>query len=117
MNLFLFRWRIFLTEMQQMPDNVNKIVHAACVLHNLMIEERPQAYLTVTAEQPAVQPQGPDYRWQDQDVLDGLAANAGNTSYHAASLQRDHLRQYYSGVAAVEWQDRMITTNNNRQNW
>ena len=73
-----------------------------------MIEERPQRYLTATADQPVIQPGAPDYSWQDQQILDGLAANERNTSYNAASIQRDHLRQYYNSVAAVEWQDRMI---------
>ena len=99
--------------MQQIPRNVTKIVHATCVLHNLMIEERPQRYLTATADQPVIQPGAPDYSWQDQQILDGLAANTRNTSYNAASIQRDHLRQYYSSVGAVEWQDRMITQHGN----
>ena len=96
--------------MQQKPENVNSIVYAMCVLHNLLIVERPKEYLRTVTEQPAIL-DPPDYSWQLEDVLDTLAIERGVRPDIRAKAMRDHLCSYYGSVGAVSWQDdRIVST-------
>ena len=109
---FLFRFRCLLTTMHQSPSNVETIVMAACVLHNLIRLRNPaEANLEGDSVDPATNDIIPG-SWRDENhrrALTGLESSTGNTSVKAAKLQRDYLCAYYNSArGSVPWQDCMI---------
>ena len=91
------------------PKNAAIVTAACCTLHNLLIRERPGAYLRRSAAQP-VNPMPRDV-WQEPDVLDSLQRLRGRTDYHMGQAIRDHLKCYVNSVGAVEWQGRAVDAN------
>lgn len=110
------RFRCLLKTMEQRPKNVESIVYAACVLHNL-IRMRGAAAGSATSI-------------QDGDIVDSdtgevtlgawrsganklkmvsLQRLRGNPSTASVKEQRDHLCAYYnSQLGSVPWQDSYI---------
>ena len=89
--------------------NAAIVTAACCTLHNLLIRERPGAYLGRSAPQ-AVHHMPSDV-WQELDVLDSLQHLRGHTDYHMGQAIRDHLKCYVNSVGVVEWQDRGVDAN------
>ena len=107
---FVFkRWGVFGTCMEINVANACKVTYAAVILHNLLIRDRPQAYLRKTAKERIrdVQPNV----WHEPDILDSLERERGNTGYDAAETVREHLATYLDNVATVPWQDCSIAAN------
>jgi len=98
--------------MMQKPDNVQTIVYTCCVMHNLLIQERPQEYLATVAEQ--ARPGAPNLDWHDADVLATIRTAGGNHTDKKGRAVREHLAAYYSRQGAVPWQDDAIEKNTRR---
>ena len=93
--------------MPQKPANVAKITYACCCLHNTMIKERPQTYLTDVAQQanPGAEP----VEWHDDVILANLQAEGRNMGTRRAKAVREHLCCYLNApVGAVPWQREMV---------
>ena len=94
-----------LTTMQQLPETVESIVFASCVLHNLIATRHPH-------------PPGPEAEearelvgdWRDADTLYSMRNIRGNTMSREGKIVRTYLKDYYnSDAGSVPWQDSMIT--------
>ncbi len=89
--------------MQQKTDTVELIVYACVVLHNLLIEKRPQEYLTKISDQ--ANPYAPTLEWQEANTLANLQATGRNQGVRRCKGIRDHLKEYYNDVGAIDWQE------------
>ena len=102
------RFRVFLTAICLDPDKVEKIVLAACCLHNFLLDTQPIPAGLVDQEddQHNVIPGA----WRnDKSVFKELEATNSRRYSISAKLQRDVLKVYFnSRVGRVPWQDRMI---------
>ncbi len=85
------------------PENAALVTHTCCILHNYIAQERPKLHEKIVSEQPEVLK--PDLDWQDPRVLVGLQRQAGNHGLEGAKVMREHLKQYYTTIGAVDWQD------------
>ena len=95
--------------MQINVDNASTVTFACVILHNLLIKERPAAYLQKSAVQPIQRI--PTDVWQDEDVLLSMQRTRGNTDRLAGLAVRDHLKNYLNHVGTVPWQDRAVDSN------
>ena len=95
--------------MQIDVDNASSVTFACVILHNLLIKERPAAYLRKTAGVPVQLL--PTDMWQDKDVMLSLERTRGNTDKVAGRAVRNHLKQYLNHVGTVPWQDRAVDGN------
>ena len=93
----------------QLHKNAAIITAACCTLHNLIIRERPGAYLRRSAAHPVHHM--PSDVWQEPEELDLLQCLRGHTDYHMGQAIRDHLKCYVNSVGAVDWQDRAVVAN------
>ncbi len=102
------RWRVFLQQCEQSPDHVSKMIYAAVLLHNIILERRPKEYLRTTA--PQNNPDAVCEAWADQQVLDGLQ-RVGRRDQDRAVDVRDHLCDYFnSAKGSLRWQDKAVDT-------
>lgn len=108
--ILVHRFRCMLTTMQQKHQNVQIIVMAACVMHNLLSVRRPMQLAGMAdLEDPDTHELVPGSWREDQEVLHSMRKMGGNTSLKAAKLMRDYLKEYYNSEAgSVSWQDNMI---------
>ena len=89
--------------------NASMVTAACCVLHNLLIRERPGPYLQRTVIRDIHHM--PTDVWQEQDVLDSLQQLRGNKDNKIGQAIRNHLKLYVNTVGAVECQDRAVDGN------
>ena len=95
----------------QRPETVATIVLAACTLHNLLADENPaRMQQAADREDPATHdPQPGEWRRQQvQDALQRIQRQRGNRSSRDGKRVREYLKEYYSGVGAVPWQNRIL---------
>ncbi|XP_069766984.1 uncharacterized protein [Narcine bancroftii] len=97
------RFRYFHTMMMMGPQTVEKVVLAACSLHNMMTDIR----LSGVREDPHTQEVAPGEWRQRTNQLEGMQRR-GSNMLSVAKNQREDLTQHYSGVGAVPWQDKMV---------
>jgi len=104
--ILAMRFRCLRTNMEQHPQTVEKVIHAACILHNLLRES------IIEEDGDRVNPDNGEViegRWRnDPHNLYGLQASGGNTGSNTVKLQRAHLTSYFSGIGSVSWQDSKI---------
>lgn len=95
--------------MAQNTKNVEAIVLAACVIHNILRTRFPTGTTKLAdREDPETHDVIPG-TWRDDDCLTGMELLRGNHSTRTAKALRDYQRQYYtSEVGRVSWQDAMI---------
>ena len=95
--------------MAQKTENVESIVLAACVLHNILRTRfRPTITNLADREDPETHNVIPG-TWRDDERLTGLQALRGNNAAQTAKVVRDYQQAYYSSEAgSVAWQDSMI---------
>ena len=74
---------------------------------------RPKAYLEVISEQ--ANPAADAIEWRDADTLLTLESVKGNTSRVAGKFVRNYLRDYYSSVGSVPWQNEAVLKHVSRQ--
>lgn len=92
-------FRIFFTPISTIPEKIDKIVLAACILHNMMRQERISS--------PAEEIFGStDDIILPMENLIPITAGAGRPTRQATVI-RDKFMEYFNGVGAVAWQDRM----------
>lgn len=90
--------------MHQLPENVESIVMAACVLHNLLSLRNPHPFIPDPEDPRAV-----GHDWRSGPTLDGVRGMAGNTQTKQGKAVRMYLKEYYNSEAgSVPWQDDMI---------
>jgi hypothetical protein len=95
--------------MQICPDNVERVVTAACILHNLLLNTYPQCASQIADLEDPITHEFVDGSWRDDNDLLGLQPLAGNTSHKQAKINRNYLCKYYnSPVGRVPWQDKMV---------
>lgn len=89
--------------MMMHPQTVQKVVLAACTLHNMMTNIR----LSADIEDPNTHEFVSGEWRQVTNQLEGLHRRGQNVPSDAKK-QREYLTLYYSGVGAVPWQDKMV---------
>ena len=100
----------------QRPRIVSKIVLAACTLHSLLAEKNPsRMQLATDSEEPTTHENQPgEWRHQNyENPIHGLQRELGNTGTQFGKRVRDYLTEYYNGVGAVPWQNRMMALQDN----
>ena len=105
------RFRCLLSVMQIKPENVLKVVMAACVLHNLISLRNPRQITYLADTEDTGSGQLIRGQWREElgdDILADLESIPRNTSTKAAKLQRNYLKVYYINVGAVPWQEEFI---------
>ena len=102
------RFRCLLTTMCQEPETVRVIVSATLCLHNLLRRRCPTNTpqdLDREDENGNVVPGS----WRSEAVMDDIMCSQGtNVATREGKLVRGYLKEYYSSVGAVPWQDRMV---------
>jgi len=89
------RWRVFITVIQVQTNSVDKIVLAACCLHNMLY--RSHDYLDDINEASEI-----------GEGLDNLEPLRGNSTQRSFEV-RDKYRDYFlSSNGAVPWQYEMV---------
>ena len=89
--------------MMMRPQTVEKVVFAACTLHNMMTDIR----LSADREDQHTHEVAPGDWRQHTNQLEGMQRRGRNMP-SVAKKQREYLTQYYFGVGAVPWQDKMV---------
>lgn len=95
-------FRILFTPIQTTVETIDNIVVAACILYNMMRTEKIESpretsfgnFGTAPIEVPA--------------SMVPLAPVAGRVNVEGARI-RDEFKNYFNGIGAVEWQERMTT--------
>ena len=102
------RFRVFHTRIGLEPAKVEKIVMAACVLHNMLREEVGFTSNLCDQEDPATH-SVTNGSWREDPLLDKATMPTGTNTTHRAKSQREYLVSYLnSEVGAVPWQLDMI---------
>ncbi len=100
------RWACLLTTLNIDVKTAEKVVIAACTLHNMMRQENPTAFNVDTEDANHQVVPG---AWRTGKVLKELQIERGNRCTKAASIQREVLMEYFSSEAgSVPWQDTMV---------
>ena len=104
------RWRFLFTPVDAKPEKLMIVLHASCVLHNLLCtvsdnDYNPPGYAdTHTPTGELV-----DGFWRtEQQVLSRLAIHPARNHTVAAAGVRESLVNWCSAEGAREWQDRFI---------
>lgn len=104
------RFRVLLSSIQLHPRNVESVVLACCVLHNLIrIRSPDQVQNEADVEDPVTHVVTPA-NWREGARLPDLPTlSAGNHNTQAGKAIRDYLKRYYSSPQGrVHWQDTMV---------
>ena len=95
--------------MHQKPRNVEKVVLAACTMHNILRSRYPHYTNYLLDREDVDTCELIPGAWRDEDTLGALDAIKGKNVTRAIKGQREYLRGYYnSPVGRVPWQDRMM---------
>lgn len=87
------RFRIFFTPINADADKIDKIILAACILHNIIMRDG-----TMHAE---------DHFELPRENMLPIHGNAGRPC-NDGIITREKLKDYFNGDGAVPWQDRCI---------
>lgn len=111
------RFQIFRTAMRYDPDDATKIILACCCLHNMLRTEivgrhmyTPSAFVDEEDELMYTIRPG-EWRQEPTAGMINLGNQGGNRHANAALELRDKWCDYFNGVGAVPWQERMIDNN------
>lgn len=91
------RWRALYTRLNMLPAHVDKVVLAACILHN---------YLLTPQEARALQQEDDDRGQRLQQAR--LRPIGANRAGRAAYTVQDMFATYFNGEGRVSWQDRVV---------
>lgn len=97
--ILVAKWRFLKTELQVQPDNVDRLVRAACLLHNIVInqegfDENEFQKITTLNEDGSTNSRPKRYN------------RAGRDAYYI----RDQFKIYFSGEGATDFQNYEIDT-------
>ena len=101
------RFRVFLTKINLEPDKVEKIVLAACCLHNMLIDKKP-------IDAPSIDQEDCEHnvipgRWRENPSLATSEKTTHRNCTLSAKGQRTLLKTFFnSAIGSVPWQDKMI---------
>lgn len=103
------RFRVFHTPMCLWPDNAGAVVMGACVLHNMLHNQKIETQHLGDHEDPVTHDiiEG---SWRENPPLGGPLPRAqGRTNTNYALQHRNYLKEYVSSpVGAVSWQDKKV---------
>ena len=95
------RFRVFLNPICLSPTKVDCIVQACCSLHNMLRTIAPTRYTVVDDNTNVLaQPSGA--------IMQPARVSSRRSASQSAKRYRDILCDYFNGIGAVEWQDKMI---------
>lgn len=95
------RFRVFLTTINLEPKYCEKVILAACCLHNYLISKQCSTYISMML--------GEDSSLADNVNLSRLQTNHNRNATMSAICQRNALRDYFSSEeGSVPWQENMI---------
>ena len=106
--LFIFRWRVFLTNIAISPERTVSVVLAACALHNMLRVKFPSYTNALLDLENEITHEVTPGSWRSDAILEDVPPLRGNNSLFSAKTQRDELCDYVNGVGAVAWQDNMV---------
>lgn len=103
------RWRFLFSPVDADPEKLTTMVHAACVLHNLLLTLSDSEYVPPGLGD-TILPDGDiaDGIWRMDDQLQNIRQQPGRNHAVAATATREQLVEWCSGVGAREWQDRLL---------
>ena len=102
------RFRVFLTTIKLDPDKVVDIILATCCLHNLMVEQNKNNYISVQDFEDVEHLHFMNGQWRSDRQLCGLQTNSSRNSTTNAKNQRTELTNYFSSASgSVPWQEYM----------
>lgn len=93
-------FRIFFTPIQTKPEKIDKIIMAACLLHNMMRDEKIPSPTESTFDTI-------DNLTLPTENLIPIANSIGRPTNEGTTI-RDKFKEYFNGVGAVNWQENMI---------
>lgn len=102
------RWRIFQSPIIADLELTRKVVHSCVILHNYLLYKKDLNNLTLDNDVNGVILPG---SWRnvvenDQGMISLNAQGSNNYTREAAEI-RNKFAEYFNGVGAVEWQDRV----------
>jgi hypothetical protein len=94
------RFRVYHRTMEQRPENVDKIIKATCILHNM--------FQKATSARPAENDES-EFESDNLKALRPLNQLRGYRTSHEAFAIRDSFREYFtSPCGKVPWQDQIL---------
>lgn len=104
------RFRVFHTPISiQSVDNIKSVIMASCVLHNYLMRESPNTYLTTQDIDRENFEEGTLNSGLRADMLSNVTSNVHTNSSNQAKLVREKFEKYFNNEGAVPWQENMIT--------
>lgn len=106
------RFRVFQTPIAADVNTVDKVVLAACALHNWLRCEHRKTYITSTDVDREDIETGNTYSgsWRTETTgLQSVGRQGSNHSAISAIQRRETLKNYFNNEGAVPWQSRMIS--------
>ena len=97
------RFRVFLTTIDLAPIKVEKLVLAACVLHNYLRGESVRQRNVEDTEDPVTHNVIPG-AWRSDPTLKQVSLPSGTNARLRAIAHREYLVSYFSSVGSVPWQ-------------
>lgn len=98
-------FRVFFTPINILPDTVDNLIMAACIIHNLLREERMVCPMDSTDRDPIT-----DVQTNTNMIQFGAV---GGNATHEAFRVRETLKDYfYSRSGSVSWQQKHVTRTN-----
>lgn len=108
------RFRIFHTPINLEPHNIEKVVMAACALHNFLMDKQPTVYAPASclyrenSEDGNLLSSGCDSADSNMNPLQSF--NPGRTCKNAKEV-REHFMDYFMDEGKVAWQNNHILRN------
>ncbi|KAL4097421.1 hypothetical protein QTP88_022204 [Uroleucon formosanum] len=105
------RFRVFHTEINMEPKNIEKIVMTSCALHNFLIENSPTSYAPQKCfyqediENGSVTTNG--YNVEKSNIYNLDRRNPGNIA-NTAKQVRENFMNYFCDEGIVPWQNKFI---------
>lgn len=105
------RFRVFHTQINVEPKNIEKIVMASCALHNFLIENSPTSYAPQKCfyqediENESVTTHG--YNVKNSNIHNLDRRNPGNIANTAKEV-RENFMNYFCNKGIVPWQNKFI---------
>ena len=97
------RFRVLHSMIMLKPENAIVVSYCCVVLHNLLIDRRPQRYLDHVSRQHL--PGARNIQWREADTMANLQRRHGNTGLEGGKAVRDYIRDYVnSDNGLVTWQ-------------
>ncbi|CAH1957903.1 unnamed protein product [Acanthoscelides obtectus] len=103
------RFRVFHTPINMQPDKIDKIVLAACALHNFLRRSKT-SYITRNDVDTEIIDTGDIIRgdWRAERPLDNLQPGYGRNASREAKENRVNYKNFFNTVGKVSWQENFI---------